>query len=76
LVLQGLGSVAEHCVLEPELFLLQAVKQILVGVGAVLFLIDEGVQRRMLDASSSTGALSIGRVPFLDVTAPHNKSRF
>lgn len=41
-------DVASHFVLEPELFFLEAVEKVFVGVGSVLFLFDQGMKRCML----------------------------
>ena len=54
------------CVLEPQFFLFQAVKQVLVGVGAMLFLVDLRVERSMLGCECLDRGL-IHRCKFLSL---------
>lgn len=51
--------VAGECVLQSELFFLQSVEKVFVRVRAVLFLFDEGVERRVF------------RFQFLDLSLVH-----
>ena len=51
-------------------------KQILVGVWAVFFLVDERVQRRMLGCQFLDRCLVHRRRPFLVASDSINKSRF
>ncbi len=60
-----MGEVAGQFVLKSELFFLEAVEKVFVGVGSMLFFLDQGVKSAAcFDSSSSTIALSIGAVPF------------
>ena len=43
-----MGDVAGELVLEPQFLFLQSVEKVFVGVGPVLFLFNQGVQRGML----------------------------
>jgi hypothetical protein len=57
-------DVAGHLILEFQLFFLEAVEKVFVGVGAVLFLFDESVKRGVL------------RLLVLDVCLAHRCSSF
>ena len=43
-----MGDVAGELVLEPQFLFFQAVEKVFVGMGAVLFFFDQGVQRGVL----------------------------
>lgn len=55
---------AGELVLEPQLFFLQLVEKVFVGVGAVFFLVDPGVKRCVLGCQ------------FLDMCLVHRRSSF
>jgi hypothetical protein len=44
----SVGEVAGHFVLQSQFFFLEAVEKVFVGVGSVLFLVDQGVKSGML----------------------------
>jgi hypothetical protein len=58
------GQMPGHFVLQSELFFLQAVEKVFVGVGSVLFLVDQGVKSGML------------RLEFLDICLAHRCDSF
>ena len=59
-----MGEVAGQFVFDPQLFFLEAVEKVFVGVGPMLFLVDQRVERGVLDSRASAVALSIGGCPF------------
>ncbi len=59
-------DVVRQLVLQSQFFFLEAVEKVFVGMSAMLFFFDQGMERRCFDSISSTAAFSMDAIPFAD----------